>query len=248
MAITRRHLITLFTVAVLAVQSAARASAQEPAPRATFQLYAIAATAEMLYEHKVGQPRRVAIGQTSFSIPHPVPDDRRLRFYIEQPAENPGEPPVRVPQAEATLPAGPGPFLVLLAPGIAGGLPLRSHVVDYSPQAHPADTFRIFSLSRRQVAVKIGESTFELRPGESRVVSYPEGASVWLQVAVADDGAWRPVVGGIQGVSSGTRTSLFLCDVVTQPGEPPGRGLLVRRIRDRPLPDEATAPRSLARR
>lgn len=240
MAITRRHLIASLVAALLTASSGVRAQTQEPPPRVTFQLYAIAATAEMLYQHRTGQTQRVSIGQTSFSRPHPAPPDRRLDFFIERPAEKPGEPALRVPQAEANLPAsGIGPFLVLLAPGAPGGLPLRSHVIDYSASAHPGDTFRVFSLSRRQIAVKINGTTFELRPGESRVVPYPNTPSIWLQVAVADEGQWRPVVGGIQGVSPGTRTSLFLCDVVTQPGEPQGRGLLVRRVRDQLPPDPA---------
>jgi hypothetical protein len=245
MALPLRNLIIgtcLFWVATLRGTTVAPTTAHtEP----VFQLYCIGTNVDMLYNYQ-GKKRQAYAGQTMFSEPLPVPSNRLLNFYREDPPEKPDEPPIHVPEATATIPAGRGPFLVLLAPSSTGAaLPLASRVVDYSLKAHPAGTFRVFSFSKRKIAVKLGSITAELTPGESLLIPYPDSTSTWLQVAVADETGWHPVVGSIQGVSAGSRTSLFLCDVITAAGEEPGKGLLVRKIKDiPPAADEEARPSS----
>lgn len=189
-----------------------------------------------------GKPETLHSSLGAFSPLYPSPKSRELVFYKQDPNPDPRLPPLRTTLAGVRLPAGPGPFLVLLAPSGPGApTPLQTRVVDHSLSEHPAGTYRVFNFSRRRLAATVAEMKFTLERGQSERAPYPPTRKAWLQVA-ADEGpgGWLlvssspHVVGGAD-----SRTTVFLVDLPPSVLDPEPKGIVVRRIREQITTDAA---------
>src|SRR5690606_37138330 len=83
---------------------------------------------------------------SSFSRFYPAPKNGRVVLYRKLPAEEPGGVPLKIAVAEARLPEGDGPFLIVLKKkqSLEGEL-FDSAIIDHSLRAHPKGTFRVFN-------------------------------------------------------------------------------------------------------
>lgn len=244
MALSLRHLIPL--VLVLLPWTGASLSAQNgakpPPPPPQFRIVSMADTATFLFDVENKQETLYATAG-AFSRLYPSPPTRELVFYKQEPNPDPRLPALKVPLARAIIPAGPGPFLVLLASAGPGApLPFQTRVIDHSLAQHPPGTYRVFNFSRRRLAVNLADVKFILARGQEERAPYPPTRKAWLQVA-ADEGrnGWLPVSGSphVVGAATDSRTTVFLVDIPPSELDPAPKGIVVRRIRESITTDEA---------
>ena len=207
----RRSLIILFLASCLCGMVLSAQSYAELPPK--FRLLCLSGVTTVYFDSDsvattlYPNPRR-------FSELIDAPANRRLEFYVERETDDPVEPIVRVPIARAVLPAGDGPFLVVLSEAAAtSSLKFNSIVINHSLQKHPIRSFRTFNFSKRNMAVRLAESDMLLKPAESYLVPYPNGSKAWLMIAAeSQDSGWLKVVGKPRSIEEQTRTSFFIVD------------------------------------
>ncbi|MFA6289517.1 MAG: hypothetical protein WC661_19215 [Opitutaceae bacterium] len=115
--------------------------------------------------------------------------------------------------ARAEVPQAQEQVIILLAPAPAGSAqPFQSRVLDDSPDAHPAETIRLFNYSSRFLALRIGQETFNGAPGSERLFSYTKAGAprIFFQLAAQTDDGWKMVRRYLQAVPKGRR---LLCIV-----------------------------------
>ncbi len=237
MALSFRHLITVLCLLLGTTAFAQNTPAPEPPP-ATFRLFSILPVADMIYDLR-GKPVTVSVGQNAYSAPYLVPPTGELSFYRLVPSPEPGKPPVRVPVVSASAKAQNGAEdLVVLYPEdplvqydeAAPPQPLKSIVLDNTPTAHPSRMMRVFSFSRRPVAIKIGTQTVMLTAMQPTMIPYPEGSRTWINVATTGEQSWQRVIGTPQMLAENTRLSLFLNDIPPSRNDPKPVGLSMKKI------------------
>lgn len=175
--------------------------------------------ADVFYDFKPGRTISVSATGGNFSPPYPVPVSGVVSLYRMVPPVPPETKPRRLSLGEVTLGKG-GPWLVLMkAPG-AVDAPLQLQAIDDSWASHPVHTMRIFNFSKRRAAVNMGESTFELSTGGSRIISYPSSATsqVWMKVALMEESGWELRVAGPKAMIPKTRSTFILADGPIEPG------------------------------
>lgn len=214
--------------------------AQPAAEPASFRVVSLVETAALFYDAGPAKTR-INAGIDAFSTLHSAPASREIVLYTEIPAPEPGRPPVKQPLARTRLPAASlGPFLVVLYPGGVSGLKFDSFAIDQSLDAHPAQTYRVFNFSKRQLAVNLADQNLLLAPRESGRVPYPNDRKAWIKVAASTAGNdWLLVRSSSHPVGPGTRTCVFLMDIPPTEDVPNPTGVVIRRIRETITTDEA---------
>lgn len=113
-----------------------------------------------------------------------------------------------VPMAEVILPEGATSALVVLAPAAAGGeFPLQGMAMDQSLDAHPLDTLRVVNFSLQTLAVRAGEESRLIKPGEEGRFAFPASGQPHLPVEIAVQTAegWKMVQRSLQPMPQGRR-------------------------------------------
>lgn len=243
MALSRRYLIRAVLLLGLGLSPGRPLPAQSPtAPPPAFRLLSLGDAEPLRYDLDRQTTRIVNLATTTYSRPHPLPADRRLRFYRLGESPAPGQPPPRVPVAEISIPTdAPTPVLIVLIPGGLPGRPLpvlangahaefSALVIDDSATAAPRDHLRIISFSQRPAAVKLGDQSVQLAPFETRNLPYPPGTRAALLVATLSTGAWAPVISTMQMLAPDTRITLLLSDPPPGPSGVSPADLRLRKI------------------
>tara|TARA_R100000027_G_scaffold27497_2_gene19900 strand:+ start:3006 stop:3629 length:624 start_codon:yes stop_codon:yes gene_type:complete len=177
----------------------------------------------------------------TFSRLLPAPKDGNILFYKETPNPEPGEPPIKTPLAKAKLPAqGSGPYLILLIRNPpTQELRFSTVVLDHSLEEFPANTYRIYNYSKRQLAVQLAKVNAVLDTRDSTSIPYPDTRKTWLKVAANDqDEGWLVVRSAPQPVGTNSRTTVFLVDIPPSERDPNPLGIVDRRIKERIYTDE----------
>ncbi|GHB96690.1 hypothetical protein GCM10007047_10750 [Cerasicoccus arenae] len=186
-----------------------------------------------------GKKEVIHAGLGAFSRLYPSPSNRRVVFYREDPNPDPRKPPIKATVADATLPSGEGPYLVLLISNPSPeGFPFSTLVIDHSLKVHPANNYRVFNFSKRRMAVRLAEKDMLLNRGESETVPYPDARKAWLKVAADEEGSWLVVTSSSHSVGSDSRTTVFIVDIPPSERDPDPKGVVARRMRERIVTDE----------
>lgn len=221
---------------ILIVQSQETA---DQSPPVQFRLITMADIASFFYDND-GEKERIYATPGNFSPLYTAPEGRKIEFYNELAGPTSNDPVSRVAVIKVKLPAGEGPFLIVLKAHESPGSSFNSYVIDHSLEAHPPDTFRTFNFSKRSMAVRLADKDTLLSTGESDTVPYPEGGKAWLKVAAKDrDDGWLKVKSMPYTVGSDSRTTILLMDIPPSKRDPSPRGIAVRKIRERVYKDEA---------
>lgn len=235
MAISQRHLTTavILIAAFLAPHAHAQPAPVEPPAKFCTLALGSADIGGLLYDLKPGRSISVAATGGNFSSPYFVPADGLVSFYRLVPPVPPETKPQRVPVGEARFGKGAGPWLLLMKSPNGPDAPMQLQVVDDSWAAHPVHTMRIFNFSTRRAGVNMGESTFELNTGESKVISYPASADpVWMKVAVMEESGWTLRVAGPKAMIPKTRSTFILADAPIEPSRPDFKGVMTSTLID----------------
>ncbi|MBT62294.1 MAG: hypothetical protein CML13_03690 [Puniceicoccaceae bacterium] len=212
-----------------------------PAPEAQFRVVSMSDVETVLFDLDKEQEVLIASVGT-FSRLYPAPKDGNVVFYKETPNPESGLPPIKTPLAKSQLPSqSVGPYLILLIPNNSPNtkLKFKTVVLDHSLENFPANTYRVYNYSKRQLAVRLAEANLLLSTAESGSVPYPDGRKAWLKVAANDqDEGWLVVRSAPQPVGSNTRTTVFLVDIEPSELDPNPLGIMDRRIRERIFTDD----------
>jgi hypothetical protein len=177
----------------------------------------------------------------SFSRLYPAPQNGNVVFYKETPNPEEGRPPIKTPLAKANLPTdNAGPYLILLIRNPPNAeLEFTTVVLDHSLENFPANTYRVYNYSKRQLAVRLAEVELLLNTRDSANVPYPNTRKTWLKVAANDqEEGWLVVRSAPQPVGANTRTTIFLVDIAPTTRDPDPLGIIDRRIKERIHTDE----------
>lgn len=238
MAICGRSIITLAVLVLVGTSLPAQASQPVGQP-ISFRVLSMADVAKLLYDID-GKEETVYATTKSFSQLYPIPPDRRLRFYREEPNPEPGKPPLRITIAEGQLPKGMGPFLVLLSKNPTDSQPeYEMYVIDQSLDTFPENHYRIFNFSDRRMAVQLAGQEMLLSRTQSQIVPYSEDHEAWLKVAAENDKeGWLVVTSSSHAVGADSRTTIFLIDIPPSERDPDPLGIVVRKMREQIVEDE----------
>ncbi|GHC09800.1 hypothetical protein GCM10007047_28880 [Cerasicoccus arenae] len=181
---------------------------------------------------------RTSLG--SFSRLYPASKNGDVVFYKETPnPKDPNLPPIKTTLAQAKLSDG-GPYIILLIQNPAGSaLEYKTVVLDHSLEKFPANTYRVYNFSKRQLAVQLAETDILLNTGESGSIPYPDTSKTWLKVAANDqDEGWLVVRSAPQTTGINNRTTLFLVDIPPSKRDLNPLGIIDREMRERIHTDE----------
>lgn len=217
-------------------QEVGASNVQEPVQ---FRLMTMASISNFFYEND-GEKERIYATPSNFSPLYTAPEDRQLIFYNEVPSPKANEPKIKVIVAKIKLPAGEGPFLIILKPDESSpGSLFDSYVIDHSLSAHPGNVFRTFNFSKRRMAVQLADQNILLNKGSSETVPYPDNGKAWLKVAADSEGeGWLKVKSMPYSVGSNSRTTIFIMDIPPSERDPNPKGVSVRKVRERIYEDE----------
>lgn len=235
MAYFERHLTALmiFFAAFLALRGHAQTAPVEPPAKFCTLALGMADIVDLHYDLKHGRSMSVAATNGNFSSPYLVPSDGLVSFYRLVAPVPPETKPQRVPVGEVRFGKGGGPWLLLMKSPNGPDAPIQLQIVDDSWTAHPVHTMRIFNFSTRRAGVNIGESTFELNTGESKVIAYPASADpVWMKVAVMEESGWTLRVAGPKAMIPKTRSTFILADAPIEPSRPDFKGVMTSTLID----------------
>lgn len=240
MAFSSRYLIAAFFLGLLSVVIAQPAA--EPAPPA-FRVLSLGSIEPLYYSLDGRSQRRVSLSTTSYSRPHPVPENGLVTLFRLGPPATPGGPPTRVIAGEIRIShrqPGDTTAVILLPGGLPGKPPptlsdgtraeFASVILDDTPSAHPVDTIRVLSFSKQPAAVRLGQAGAQIQPYEAKIVPYPDGDRAMLQIATHANNTWMPIVSNLQMLAPGTRLTLLLCDIPPSPDNPAPTEIVYRRI------------------
>ncbi|WPJ95206.1 hypothetical protein SH580_17425 [Coraliomargarita algicola] len=238
MALRIRHLIpTLISFFCLMQSDATAQTTPQDIPK--FRVLSMSAFETVLFDiDKEPIVLRSSLG--SFSRLYPSPKDGNVVFYKETPnPQDPNLPPIKTTLAQAKLSEG-GPYIILLIRNPAGSsLEYKTVVLDHSLEKFPANTYRVYNYSKRQLAVQLSETNLLLNTGESGSVPYPASSKTWLKVAANDqDEGWLVVRSAPQTTGTNNRTTLFLVDIPPSERDPNPLGIIDREMRERIRTDE----------
>lgn len=224
MAYLKRHLTLLAALAACSLASLPGLAQTDAAPPPSFRTFGVgstAATAGLFFEIK-GKAVPLIIDSHGLSPSYPVPASGVVSLFRQAPPAAPGEPPRRVPVADARL-AKSGPALLALV-AVPTGLSSRrisALPMDDSQETHPSDSARIFNFSRRTVALQTSAGPVELPSGASHIVPYPEkGRVIDLKIAIREKGGWMLCSTSPQGIIPKTRMIVVIADDDPTPENP----------------------------
>lgn len=238
MALSIRHLaLTLISsFCLLLSNGTAQTAPEEPAQ---FRVLSMASFETVLFDiDKEPVVLRTSLG--SFSRLYPAPKSGEVVFYKETPnPEDPNLPPIKTTLAEAKLSDG-GPYIILLIRNPEGSiLEYKTVVMDHSLEKFPANTYRVYNFSKRQLAVQLAGKNLLLNTAESGSIPYPETSKTWLKVAANDqDEGWLVVRSAPQTTGNNYRTTLFLVDIPPSKRDPNPLGIIDREMRERIRTDD----------
>ena len=237
--VKRRRSLTLLALLLFFAHNSFGQNASEADGQAKFRVISLADTTSVFYDDD-DKKKLLHVGIGTFTRLYPAPRDRKVELYTEEPNPDPSKPPIKVPLARAILPAGEGPFLVILYQNRnESGLTYNTTVIDHSLSAHPADNYRVFNYSKRNLAVQLADKEFLLKKGQSANVAYPNARKAWLKVAADDrEDGWLVVKSSPHVIGNNSRTTIFLVDLPSTPRDPDPKGIAVRRIKERITTDE----------
>lgn len=182
------------------------------------------------------------VNDTDPSMLYEAPPQGVLSIYREAPPVPPETKPRRIPVIDVQLGKDPIYWVVLAAKTKQGTTTISSAVISDSWDAHPFETVRVLNFSKRQVAVKVGNTPVELSPTGSHIFPYPPGDTeiLTLQTATNDAGGWVLRMNSPQGIIHGTRASIVISDVEPNQWDPHPEGINVMNMIDtvpQPKPD-----------
>lgn len=239
MAFFKRHLTTIYIGIFCLLGSQSYAQAPDPAV-SQFRVLSMAEVETLLFDVDK-EPKYLTANVGKMSSLYPAPKSGDVVFYKESPNPDPKLPPIKTPLAKAHLPTGSiGPFIILIIPNSEGSiLKFSTVVLDHSLEKFPANTYRVYNYSKRQLAVRLADIDLLLNTTESSSVPYPDSNKAWLKVAANDqDEGWLLVRSSPQSVSANTRTTIFLVDLKPTPRSPNPLGIMDRRMKERIYTDE----------
>ncbi|WP_309381352.1 hypothetical protein [Cerasicoccus frondis] len=191
------------------------------------------------------EEQRVYATPSSFSPWLTAPPNRNVAFYRKTPNPQADGAPIKQVLAQTKLPAGPGPFLILVNENPNDDT-LRTVVLEHSLDAHPLAEYRVINLSKRRLAIRLADHNMLLDSGKTEKTAYPEGRKTWLKVAVNDEeNGWIKVVSKPRPVDNTTRATLVIMDIPPTRQDPNPIGLIVREARESVVADEAGVPQVL---
>lgn len=194
-------------------------------------MLSVSNSVSLLYDQD-GEPQRIYASPGYFSQWLEAPDNRALTFYKELPSQDGQGAPIKKTLAQAKLPAGEGPFLILMQQK-EGKDELFTTVLDHSLGVFPSSQYRILNLSKRRMAVQLADQNMLLKPGQTERVAYPSTRKTWLKVAVNDkESGWIKVVSKPRPVHDTTRTSIIIMDIPPSEKDPDPMGVIVREARE----------------
>lgn len=227
MVIPKRHL-ALFAAAllglfVLPAKSQDQTQGAVPVVFRTLAVGNATIVSGLFYEYQ-GKSIPLPVDGMSLSAPLPSPPSGRIALYRQLPPLKPGDPPRRIPVAEAQLGKN-GPCLLLLTaaadPTSPGATSISALPISDSWDAHPVETVRVFNFSRRRAAIQLEADTTELATTQSHVTPFPKNTRIVdMKVAILEKGEWLLVSGNPPAIIPRTRLIIVLTDMAPTPENP----------------------------
>lgn len=244
MAFSRRHLIRF--VLLIGLSCVATLAQDRIVSPARFRTIALGQPLPDLFYEIRGKSTPLSLGGGALSRWQDAPPGGTLSFYREEPASEPGKPPVRVTVAAVRFGSGSSHLVVLLSlinPAQPDAPPeVSALAIDDSFSQHPLGTVRAFNFSRRGAALKLDTAVAELQPGESKVVRYPaDQSTLWFKVALREEAGWVLRGGSAIALIPGTRSLLVISDSQPASDDPRPTSVDVRNIIDTYQPPEVSA-------
>lgn len=185
----------------------------------TFRILAVTNPIAGLYYDLDKKPIEISASPGMLSSIYTRPDDGQIRIYKIVESQDKSQPPQRVVVAEVNIADG-GPYLMLLnLPDNSTNVGLS--VLDDSWTVHPADAIRVLNLSKRHVAVQLGQSHKELKSGQSDFFQKKGSSSIIkLKTAALEDGNWTLRTQLPQAIYPYCRQMFLIQDSIPSPEYP----------------------------
>lgn len=218
-------LLSFSAVCMIAAQVAfAQNSQEEELAENYFRLVSLDNTyTDFAYDYK-REPVELYATTGSFSPKYPLPSNRVIEFYREEPApvgSPPNSPPMRIPLAKVELkPEWDQALIMLIAAPAGSPLPMRGLAIDAIPEQHTHGTARLINLSKHQAALSFGKEPTKSGPRDiNSVISFPMGISRMI-LAVEYDNEWHPVTLLQRRLDENTRIFTIVIDRKPTPENP----------------------------
>lgn len=172
---------------------------------------------EPLYYSKGGKKMQLFTAVGSLSTSMPMPKGEFMKLYQEEQLPIEGSTETKVSYREVgTVPlvSGSKAIVLLVVPADLTKEKIRGRAFKDSLALHPRETARVFNMSKKVVAIRVGKESLKLAVGETGTVPWKAVAfnSVSYQVGTQgkDPGTWEVIESSECAAHPDMRTFVFI--------------------------------------